>query len=411
MTTAAPTARKCPFHVPAELDQDFDILRNPGHTEDPYKALANALEGKPRIFWSSTNPMTKQPGAWVLTRAEDMRTVLRNPRLFSSVENAGFSKLLGENWSLIPLELDPPRHGAVRAWVNPLFASAVIPAMEPAIRATCIELIEKFRKTGQCEFINDFGRPFPVTVILQLMGLPVSELPRFLEWEDELLHSMDMGVRIKAAKQIKDYLVEQIADRRQNPSDDLFTKAAQAVVDGAPLSDDEVLGFCYLMFVGGLDTVASTLGFHYQYLAEHPELQERLRKDPSLIPQAVEELLRRFSLVVSHRRATEDTELAGVQIKAGDWITIHTPSAAIDETAHSDPYTVDIDRKSKAHLTFSFGAHTCLGMHLARRELIIALEEWIQRVPGFRIKPDAPLRTHSGPVYGVDELHLEWAAQ
>ncbi|EJM24350.1 cytochrome P450 [Pseudomonas sp. GM21] len=408
MTTSAPSARKCPFHVPTELDQDFDILRNPGHTEDPYKALAMALEGKPRIFWSSTNPFSKQPGAWVLTRTEDMRTVLRNPKLFSSAENAGFSKLLGENWSLVPLEMDPPHHGAMRAWVNPLFASSVIPAMEPAIRETCVQLIEEFRSKGHCEFINEFGRPFPVTVILQLMGLPVSELPRFLEWEDELLHSEDMGVKAKAARQIKDYLVEQIADRRQKPRDDLFTKATIAEVGGAPLSEDEVLGFCYLMFVGGLDTVASSLGLHFQYLAEHPELQERLRKDPSLIPQAVEELLRRFSLVVSHRRATEDTELAGVQIKAGDWITIHTPASAIDETLHSDPYTVDIDRPNKAHLTFSFGAHTCLGMHLARRELIIALEEWTQRVPGFRIKPGAPLRTHAGPVYGVDELHLEW---
>lgn len=140
MTTSTPSARKCPFHVPPELDQEFDILRNPGHTEDPYKALARALEGKPRIFWSSTNPFAKQPGAWVLTRTEDMRTVLRNPKLFSSVENAGFSKLLGETWSLVPLELDPPRHGTVRGWVNPLFASSVIPAMEPAIRETCVQV-------------------------------------------------------------------------------------------------------------------------------------------------------------------------------------------------------------------------------------------------------------------------------
>jgi len=408
MTTSAPTTGKCPFHVPAELHEDFDIYLNPGHTEDPFKALAKAIEGKPRIFWSNSNPMAKQPGAWVLTRTEDMRTVMRNPQLFSSVENAGFSKLLGENWSLVPLEVDPPRHAKLRSWVNPLFASSVIPALEPEIRKTCVGLIEQFRSQGHCEFINSFGRPFPVTVILQLMGLPVSELPRFLDWEDKLLHGNDFPTKIAAAKQIKEYLLEQIADRRANPRDDLFTKAAFGEIDGEPLSEDEILGFCYLMFVGGLDTVASSLGFHYQYLASNPALQERLRKDPSLIPQAVEELIRRFSIVISHRRATQDTELAGVQIKAGDWITIHTPLSALDEHIHASPTTVDIDRKSKAHMTFSFGPHICLGMHLARRELIIAMEEWLSRIPPFRIKPGAPLRTHGGGVYGVDELHLEW---
>lgn len=408
MTTSAPAAKQCPFHVPDELHEDFDIYLNPGHTEDPFKALATALEGKPRIFWTNSNPMAKQPGSWMLTRTEDMRTVMRNPQLFSSVENAGFSKLLGENWGLVPLEIDPPRHNKLRAWVNPFFASSVVPTLEPAIRETCIELIEKFRDQGHCEFVEAFGRPFPVTVILQLMGLPVSELSRFLDWEDKLLHGSDFPTKIAAAKQIKEYLLEQIADRRANPRDDLFTKAAHAEIDGEALSEDEILGFCYLMFVGGLDTVASSLGFHYQHLASHPELQERLRKDPSLIPQAVEEMLRRFSIVTTHRRATQDTELAGAQIKAGDWITIHTPTSALDERIHASPTTVDIDRPNKMHMTFSFGPHICLGMHLARRELIIAMEEWLTRVPPFRIKPDAPLRTHGGGVYGVDELHLEW---
>ena len=408
MTTSAPSTGKCPFHVPSELHHDFDIYHNPGHTEDPFKALAQAIEGKPRVFWSDANPMAKQPGSWVLTRTEDMRTVMRNPQLFSSVENAGFSKLLGETWSLVPLEIDPPRHSKLRSWVNPFFASSAIPALEGAIRETCVELIEQFVGRKECEFVNAFGRPFPVTVILQLMGLPVTELPRFLDWEDKLLHGSDFPTKIAAARQIKDYLVDQIADRKANPREDLFTKAALAQIDGEPLSDDEILGFCYLMFVGGLDTVASSLGFHYQHLANHPELQDRLRRDPSLIPKTVEELLRRFSIVIAHRRATQDTELGGVQIKAGDWITIHTPIAALDEKIHASPATVDIDRSNKMHMTFSFGPHICLGMHLARRELIIALEEWIRRVPTFRIKKEAPLRTHGGGVYGVDELHLEW---
>jgi cytochrome P450 len=269
-------------------------------------------------------------------------------------------------------------------------------------------MIEGFRGKGEVEFMEAFGRRFPVTVILSLMGLPLEELPKFLQWEDELLHKPDVAVKVRAARQIKDYLLEAIEDRRRSPRDDLFTKAVQHQIKGEPLSDDEVLGFCYLMFVGGLDTVAASLGFHYKHLAEHPELQEQLRREPALIPSAAEELLRRFGLVTSARRALEDTEIAGVKIKAGDWISISLPFAAIDPHEYPDPLTVDFKRPSKSHLTFAYGAHVCLGMHLARRELIIALEEWTQRMPVFRIKPGTRPLVHAGGVFGVDELQLVW---
>jgi cytochrome P450 len=408
MTIAPAAASQCPFHVAPEQVLDFNLNDAPGVHHDPYDTISELRRTAPRIFYTTRNSSGKQPGSWFLTNAEDIRHVLRNAALFSSQGNAGFSKLLGEQWDLVPLELDGARHGEVRHWANPLFSSAAVKKMEPAIRATCTSRIAEFSNAGGCEFVNQFGRPYPVTVVLQLMGLSVDALPLFLQWEDELLHSRDMTVKIAAARSIKDFLLAEIEDRRAHPRDDLFSQAVRAQIKGEPLSDNEVLGFCYLMFVGGLDTVASSLGFHFKYLAEHPELQQRLRDDPAMIPQAVEELLRRFAVVTMHRRATADTEIAGTQIKAGDWITLATPMAAMDDTAYPAPGVVDFDRANKSHVTLAFGPHTCMGMHLARLELIVALQEWTTRLPVFRIKPDSEVRMHAGAVFGVDELHLAW---
>ena len=409
MTAAAqPSTNRCPFHVAPEQTLDFNLNDAPGIHTDPFGTMSALRRTAPRIFFTNSDNAGKQPGSWVLTNVEDMRHVLRNAQLFSSKENAGFSLLLGEHWDLVPLELDGARHSAVRNWANPLFSSAAIKKMEPAIRATCVAQIDAFSKAGGCEFVNQFGRPYPVTVILQLLGLSIDALPLFLQWEDELLHSPDVRVKIGAARNIKDFLVGEIEDRRNNPRDDLFSQAVGARIKGEPLSENEILGFCYLMFVGGLDTVASSLGFHFKYLAQHPDLQERLRTDPAIIPRVVEELLRRFAIVTMHRRATADTEIAGVQIKAGDWITLPTPMAAMDETEYPEPEKVDPDRQNKSHVTLAFGAHTCMGMHLAKLEMTIALQEWSTRLPVFQIKPGSVPRVHGGGVFGVDELQLTW---
>jgi len=408
MSPTLPYHGPAPDHVPPELMTDFSLNEHAGINEDPYGTLAQVASSYPRLFYTTRNNQGKQPGSWILTRAEDLRYVLRHPQLFSSQDNSGFAYLVGESWGLVPLDMDAPRHTAMRAWLVPIFAPTQVERMERAIRQTCVELIEKFRSKGETEFMESFGRPFPVTVVLTLMGLPLEALPRFLQWEHELLHSPEFAVKARAARQIKDYLLEAIADRRRSPRDDLFTKAVQHRIKGEPLSDDEVLGFCYLMFVGGLDTVAASLGFHYKHLAEHPELQERLRRDPALIPQAVDELLRRYALVTGNRRVVQDTEVAGVKLKAGDWISVTTPFASIDAREYPDPLTVDLDRANKSHMTFVTGPHVCLGMHLARRELIIALEEWTRRLPVFRIKPGTQPRVHAGGVFGVDDMRLAW---
>jgi cytochrome P450 len=229
------------------------------------------------------------PGSWMLSRAEDVRHVLQQPELFSSKGIAGFSRMVGESWDLIPLELDPPEHAKFRTVLNGIFAPAKVKALEEGVRASAIALIDRVVGRGECEFVEAFGRPFPVSIFMQLMGLPDEDTALVNGWEHQLLHSTDMMTRIAGAKGFLDYLRELIARRRREPTDDLTSFAIQAQVDGRPLTDDEVMGICYLLVVAGLDTVAASLGLHFRHLALNPDHQARLRADPSLIPDAVEE--------------------------------------------------------------------------------------------------------------------------
>jgi len=164
----------------------------------------------------------------------------------------------------------------------------------------------------------------------------------------------------------------------------------------------------FLIFGGGIDTVAASLGFVFLHLARDPDLQAQLRADPTLIPEAVEEFLRRYSLVSVRRRVLRDVEAAGVSMKQGDWVHLMTPLASLDPQAFADPLALDIRRSPNRHTAFSVGPHRCIGSHLARRELVIALEEWLPRLPPFRLAPGEAYRTHGG-LLGVDHLNLEWA--
>jgi len=399
-------AHNIPAHVPDNLVVPYDLLRVAAPGEDPFEVLNYFRKYSP-VFYSPVHFSSSQ-GAWVLTQAADIRAVLQDPKRFSSRNISGFSALLGEMMPLIPLELDPPVHEKFRILLNPLFAPNRIAALLDDVRATCVGLIDTIARTEKSEFVADFARQFPVKVILQLMGLPLKDFDLFMKWEGDLLHAPDIDLRISAAKDIARYLRAAIDDRKRLPKDDFIGYAVKARIDGVPIKDEEILGICYLLFVGGLDTVTSSLGFFFKYLAEHPDQQRRLRDDPRLIPDAVEELLRVHALVLTSRFVTQDTEVAGVQMRAGDCIAIYTSFASMDETETESPEIVDFDRQDKRHITFSYGPHRCIGSHLARRELAIAIEEWLSRIPEFRLASEDALEMHGGIVFGVDRLNLVW---
>ncbi|MFP6850430.1 MAG: cytochrome P450 [Pseudomonas sp.] len=395
--TSEPAA--IPSHVPRELVVDFDFRT--GLSDRPHETVA-ALHNGPRIIYSPVNHHLKAGhGTWIPTWAEDIRKVLQDAETFSSKVVRSNSDL-----TLIPLELDPPMHGGFRTLMNPLFSPARMKALEEKIRERARNLAENCRDNGGCEFIADFARPLPVGIFIDLMGLPADNLERFMAWEELIIR--DMHSRARAMQEVASYLKELIAARRKNPTGDLISFAVQGQVDGRPLDDSEILGICVLLFMAGLDTVTSSLSFQFRHLAEHPDEQERLRQDFSIIPAAVEEMFRAYAVVNTTRYATRDVELAGVTIKKGDNVTCSTILACRDPREFENPNLVDFDRSGNAHNAFSYGPHRCIGSHLARRELVVGMEEWLKVIPTFRVAPDAQLVASGGGVFALETLPLLW---
>ena len=405
MSEAAATAPRIPDHVPPDLVREVDLFSS-GQEGCPYTRLAALTDG-PRVLFNP--PTFMQPnGSWMLTRADDIRSVFQQPEIFSSEGIAGFSRIVGESWPLIPLELDPPEHSKFRAILNGIFSPKVMASMEDGVRSRAASLIAAFADKGECEFVEAFGRPFPVSIFMQLMGLPDEDMEMLNGFEHDLLHSREMETRVRGAQGFYDYLKDLMLQRRAKPTGDLATFVVQSQVEGKPLDDVQVMGIYYLLVVAGLDTVAASLGLHFRHLAMNPDHQARLRADPALIPSAVEEFLRRYGIVATSRFVTQDTEVAGVKMKVGDRLSLLTYLASLDPDEFPDPLVVDLDRSPNRHVAFAYGPHRCIGSHLARRELIIAQEEWLKRIPPFRIRDGVEVPVEPGGLLGVTALPLVW---
>ncbi|MDB5447379.1 MAG: putative cytochrome [Phenylobacterium sp.] len=395
-----------PAHVPPGLAREFRFEAVAGADKDAVQAAVDAVRDGPDIFYGLG--ARRGAGAWVVTRHELIREVFQDAERFSSLHNADFSLLIGEDWPLLPLEADPPVHAQWRILLNPIFAPARMKALEEQIDGLAVTLVEGLRDRGGCEFVKDFAEIFPVQIFLRMFGLPLEDTAGFMAWETDLIHGLSMEQRQRGARAIVDYLRKVIAERRAAPSDDLISYVAGAEVAGRALSDDEALGVCFLLYSAGLDTVANMLGFIFKHLAEHPDQQQQLRDDPELIPQALEEFLRAYPIVVSGRLVTRDLEFHGVKMKAGDVIALGTMFAGRDDQEFAEPDTVDFGREKVSHITFAAGPHRCVGSHLARRELRIALEEWLKHIPPFHITPGETPITHGIGVFGLERLPLSW---
>jgi cytochrome P450 len=401
LSSAAPTARAhtIPDHVPPDLIQEFDFRTGLG--SHPHSTVA-ALHDGPRVFFSPVHHNAiPGPGTWVLTRAEDIRAALQDAATFSSNVRRSNSGL-----SLIPLEMDPPDHGKFRALMNPIFSPARMKLLERKVRELARELAARCAAKGECDFVEDFAKPFPVSIFLDLMGLPKENMGRFLAWEALIMR--DKQTRAGAMQEVSEYLQELITERRRHPTEDLISFVVNANVDDRPLNDAEIIGICVLLFIAGLDTVTSSFAYHFRHLAEHPADQQSLRDDPALIPTAVEELFRAYAVVNTNRYATRDIDFAGVHIKKGDNVTCSTILASRDPREFATPNEVIFTRSPNLHNAFSYGPHRCLGSHLARREIIAGIEAWLAAIPPFKIRPGAVINAHGGGVFSLDSLPLVW---
>nr|WP_154675219.1 cytochrome P450 [Parafrankia elaeagni] len=330
----------------------------------------------------------------LLTRSADIAALLTNPAVFSS---GVATTQTGTERPLIPLQIDPPRHRDYRRILDPLFSPQRMKQMEEPITELARGLVDTIAAEREVDFVDRFSVRFPSQVFLSLLGLPLDQLPTFLEFKDGFIrpeaitgqprgHEDSVALLKKTATAIYEYFDAVIADRRASPGDDIVSRFLETEVDGARLSHEDILDICFLFLVAGLDTVSASLDCMMLHLALHPERRQSLVDDPALIPGAVEELLRWESPVMMVARfATQDTEIAGCPVSKGQVVTGLLGSANTDEEEIPDPDVVRFDREPNRHIAFGRGPHRCLGSHLARLELRIALREWLARIPDYRV--------------------------
>lgn len=389
---------------------DFDIYDPTlAYPVDTLQEKAAELAAKGPVVYS-----TAHGGHWIVTRYKEAHEVLRNPETFSSypnnLVNAGDGKFL-------PLELDPPEHTAYRVALQPLFSPNRMKALTDRIRAVVNELIDGFADKGETEFISSFAHELPTRVFLALMDWPLEDAPMFTEATDIALmgkpgasEEESAQARAEAAQQMFGYFQTIIDERRVNPSDDVTSTLIHTEIELADgkrlLTDEELTRMFFLLLIAGLHTVQGSLAWAIIHLVNRPDQRAALIADDGLIPSAVEEILRIEAAVVMGRRVTRDVELGGVRMKEGDQLIVMLCSANRDSDEFDDPNTLDLERTPNRHLSFGAGPHRCLGSHLARLELSIALEELHRRIPDYALVESDPPVLHASQVRGCMRLPI-----
>lgn len=393
--TASPTI---PAHVPPELVRDYDWVDMKEET-DPARHFAK-LESEPDIFWTP-----RYGGHWIATRYKDMDYIYTHPAEFSNRH---------ATWPPVPFqvplqEYDGELHKAFRTVLMPFFSPKRIGDLETVARNLTTELIDGFYARGECEFINDFAQRMPISILMGLLDVPAEDRDYLLPLSDAVTRFSSAEERGEGMHAIARYVGDKIIPaRRAKPGQDMFSALLAAEVNGAPISDEVIMQMGALLIAAGLDTVASMLGFMAWHLAEHPGDRHRLVNEPAILTNALEEMLRRFSLANMSRVVAEDIEIGGIHLKKDDVILIPLTRASLDPRQYDNPENVDFDRNDRKHLAFGRGPHQCIGSFLARTELRVFLQEWLKRIPDFSVKPGATIRVRVGSANALESLPLIW---
>lgn len=280
--------------------------------------------------------------------------------------------------------------------------------MEPTLRAAAGKLIDEIKEQRACDFTEALGAGFPVSIFMAVMGMPESHFEEFRGIVHEYFGKITNARYLELQQRIIGIIDDMIRDRRRAPGEDLISKLLADTVRGRPLTDAELQSIGFLLFLGGLDTVANALTFAFYHLAGDEQLQARLVTEPNRMGDFVEESLRCYGVVHQTRIVKKDINIAAAHFHEGDMVSCALPLAGLDERKNPDPNRFDIDRKDRQHIAFSTGAHTCIGNVLARAEMKVFTQEWLQRIPKFHRRADRSVKWRAGQVMACPHLPLEW---
>jgi cytochrome P450 len=388
MTTAADTTGEYGHHL---FDIDADTARSP---QQMYRALLEMRK--------QGGPLVRMEGAGVIVCTRDeVETVFRHPEIFSSGMAATD---LSNVRPLIPLQIDPPDHKKFRKILDPLLAPQKMRLLEDPVTRIANHYIDSFIDDDEIDFVKQFSIPFHSHVYLSILGPPLEDVELLISLRDGITrphylvgkpieHPDTVAYRNQIGPQIYEYFQAQLDERERTRQDDLLSNFLDAEIDGRRLTREEILDICFLLLIAGMDTVSGSLEVFWAHLAEHPERRRQLVGDPSVILPTIEELIRWETTTPAVTRiTTQDTELGGCPIAAGEPVSVLIAAANLDKDELPDADEVRFDRKVNRHLSFGGGVHRCLGSHLARLELRVALREWHARIPNYKIKPATELR-------------------
>jgi len=385
-----------------DLLTDYDIF-DPEFIRDPYPSFGEIRESKCPIAHTD-----RWQGSWMPTRYADVVAISQEYETFTSrgilvlPPPPGQTEGAYGSVSAPPITSDPPDHHWHRRLILPVFAPQVIVKYEQGTRDLCNALIDEFIDAGTADAAADYAQHIPVRVIATMLGVPLEMEPEFTEWVRGALENMtDMEGRKRARSSILNFFLAQVEDRKNNPRDnDLITDLMNSEVEGKKVPIEYVLGVCNLMLVAGVDTTWSAIGSIMWHMAQHPEHRQQLRDNPDLWPSAVEELLRVYAPVTMARIVDHDVEFQGCPMKAGDRVILPFPAANRDPRQFENPDEVILDREHNRHVAFGSGIHRCAGSNLARLEVRVALQVWLERIPEFELVDPASVTWAGGQVHG-----------
>ena len=379
----------------------------------PFDIFKELRENEP-VYW---NPQDDGTGFWVITRYDDVVETSLDHESYLSGHGVFIDDSVGGS-ELMLVNMDPPKHSGLRNLVSTGFTPKMIRRMEPHVRDIAAAIIDNVVKKGECDFVTDVAVELPLQVIAELIGIPQADRHQIFQWSNQMIavgdpeYSPTMDVATKAAAEIFAYCSKLTADKREDPKDDLLTVLLNAEVDGEKLEDMELNMFFLLLAVAGNETTRNLIGGGMLAFFENPDQWQRLKDDSSLMPTAVEEMLRWVSPIMYFRRtASQDTEIHGQKIKEGDKVTLWYGSANRDPEAFEDPNKFDVGREPNAHVALGAGGpHFCLGASLARLEIRLMFEEVVKRLPDIRLAGDVSL-LRSYFINGVKHIPVEFTPE